>query len=688
MGYVSKENKIKIKYVFPKEYEYYIKTLQFEDGKISLKSNYCKNCVDELDIWFKLYFLCASNDTEETINSINASNGNKSDFKYFFAGSGLRKIFGYNIKWSMDKIFDVFRYTYPCILLAGEYWINKDDSVKEKSEEMYVILKRLLESYDGMRAEPGKLINYIVPFNEAESCIFIRRILKSEDEYIERCSEETIRTEQRKLRDEVKNYKKEEKQEIITRVKDILEEFCKEEEKMQEAYRRIKKRNKLNVRARAQAKNVADSNCTDELLQNEKIDIEYMKCEQCWRSKASLYKMYVDESELWEEYEDELASKKISTESNECVEQNNKYFTMYGQGDKRLNYMKNNRNIRREEVGIEDILNVKINAEYMEELLSLKAKAEVHFEMLEEDNADLISDVRPIVFQEYLKLIMKVLVKYYNIFPLIPQESIYQKKKSRYVGNPLIGKNMYNQLFKIRKLCEGLNMEEAAKKDNFLDKYYEFYYKSLKEIRGARSVSAKLDGNRRELISTELQHVGGYYLLEQIFALELFQFESEIILKYVNDTDKKAIMDESDRLNYCLKIIYGIRGVYTRRIFAENFLNDFFKRKMYSADRKTWDVFQQSFCRLNKTQKIFEKYKLLELFEEAEFKSGIEFSTIRNEIINGTSKRRCEGFSKIDISKWNGENWSELKKRVIPFDKKVREIQKNIIIASTKGIWN
>ena len=109
---------------------------------------------------------------------------------------------------------------------------------------------------------------------------------------------------------------------------------------------------------------------------------------------------------------------------------------------------------------------------------------------------------------------------------------------------------------------------------------------------------------------------------------------------------------------------------------------------MYSADRKTWDVFQQSFCRLNKTQKIFEKYKLLELFEEAEFKSGIEFSTIRNEIINGTSKRRCEGFSKIDISKWNGENWSELKKRVIPFDKKVREIQKNIIIASTKGIWN
>ena len=81
MGYVSKENKIKIKYVFPKEYEYYIKTLQFEDGKISLKSNYCKNCVDELDIWFKLYFLCASNDTEETINSINASNGNKSDFK-------------------------------------------------------------------------------------------------------------------------------------------------------------------------------------------------------------------------------------------------------------------------------------------------------------------------------------------------------------------------------------------------------------------------------------------------------------------------------------------------------------------------------------------------------------------------------------------------------------------------------
>ena len=178
---------------------------------------------------------------------------------------------------------------------------------------------------------------------------------------------------------------------------------------------------------------------------------------------------------------------------------------------------------------------------------------------------------------------------------------------------------------------------------------------------------------------SESDYFSGEYLLEQIFALDLFYKEVQIIVNGAEEIGGIEILEGErwDRLAYCLEKIYEIKGVYTRKKFAENILKRFFDEKAYQLDEHNWNVFRKSISRIEKTQHIYEEYKIMELFGRKSAYSDIAITTIKMNI-----KKAMPELYESSIDKL-----SEIKEKVNSISEKERKIVEKIIIASIIKMW-
>ena len=694
MGNVKTGLKQRLEYVFPKEYNFYKKNLDVEDDKIVLKSNYCIDCVKEEDIWFKLYFMYGAQDGNNmNMHNLNGVSGNnKSDFKYILAGSGLRKIFDYHIDWSRAESMDIFEFTYPCILLAGLYLVSDNENCiknekRIKTDKIYTIFDKLLSGYDKIKKNPEVVKNHIVPLTNNEICSFKNAVIKIKAGYIDHCDRSSSSKARKKTKNE-KTYSAEEKEKIIIQIKEITQEFIEEEKKMQEAYDRIKKQNKLLKKKQEQ---VEKNSGTDIKVQCESSDLEYIQREQQWKETKKYYRTHCecDMDEFWLEddiklpedikeqenaKEQEDIKEHVDVESVNDKKTENNFWKIYGE-----NYFG-----IYDEREKEKILAARINAEYTmlvaEQKYSENRGNEAYGEL--EDDRNLMPCVDTIEYPPYLKPIFTVLAGYYHLFPLISKKSELKKSKSGYVGNPLMGKDMYNKLYNVRRMCDAVHDIDRYRDEfdgKFLEKYCEFYYKSHEKLVDMRKGIIELNKKTPNLRLSESDYFSGEYLLEQIFALELFYKEVQIIVNRAEEIGEIEILEGErwDRLAYCLEKIYEIKGVYTRKKFAENILKRFFDEKAYQLDEHNWNVFRKSISRIEKTQHIYEEYKIMELFGRESAYSDIAITTIKMNI-----KKAMPELYESSIGKW-----SEIKEKVNSISEKERKITEKIIIASIITMW-
>lgn len=694
MGNVKTGLKQRLEYVFPKEYNFYKKNLDVEDDKIVLKSNYCIDCVKEEDIWFKLYFMYGAQDGNNmNMHNLNGVSGNnKSDFKYILAGSGLRKIFDYHIDWSRAESMDIFEFTYPCILLAGLYLVSDNENcIKNekqiKTDKIYTIFDKLLSGYDKIKKNPEVVKNHIVPLTNNEICSFKNAVIKIKAGYIDHCDRSSSSKARKKTKNE-KTYSAEEKEKIIIQIKEITQEFIEEEKKMQEAYDRIKKQNKLLKKKQEQ---VEKNSGTDIKVQYESSDLEYIQREQQWKETKKYYRTHCecDMDEFWLEddiklpedikeqenaKEQEDIKEHVDVESVNDKKTENNFWKIYGE-----NYFG-----IYDEREKEKILAARINAEYTmlvaEQKYSENRGNETYGEL--EEDRNLMPNVDTIEYPPYLKPIFTVLAEYYHLFPLVSKKSELKKSKSGYVGNPLMGKDMYNKLYKVRRMCDAVHDIDRYRDEfdgKFLKKYCEFYCKSHEKLVDMRKGIEKLNKMTPNYRLSESDYFSGEYLLEQIFALDLFYKEVQIIVNGAEEIGGIEILEGErwDRLAYCLEKIYEIKGVYTRKKFAENILKRFFDEKAYQLDEHNWNVFRKSISRIEKTQHIYEEYKIMELFGRESAYSDIAITTIKMNI-----KKAMPELYESSIDKL-----SEIKEKVNSISEKERKIAEKIIIASTIKMW-
>lgn len=694
MGNVKTGLKQRLEYVFPKEYNFYKKNLDVEDDKIVLKSNYCIDCVKEEDIWFKLYFMYGAQDGNNmNMHNLNGVSGNnKSDFKYILAGSGLRKIFDYHIDWSRAESMDIFEFTYPCILLAGLYLVSDNENCiknekRIKTDKIYTIFDKLLSGYDKIKKNPEVVKNHIVPLTNNEICSFKNAVIKIKAGYIDHCDRSSSSKARKKTKNE-KTYSAEEKEKIIIQIKEITQEFIEEEKKMQEAYDRIKKQNKLLKKKQEQ---VEKNSGTDIKVQYESSDLEYIQREQQWKETKKYYRTHCecDMDEFWLEddiklpedikeqenaKEQEDIKEHVDVESVNDKKTENNFWKIYGE-----NYFG-----IYDEREKEKILAARINAEYTmlvaEQKYSENRGNETYGEL--EEDRNLMPNVDTIEYPPYLKPIFTVLAEYYHLFPLVSKKSELKKSKSGYVGNPLMGKDMYNKLYKVRRMCDAVHDIDRYRDEfdgKFLKKYCEFYCKSHEKLVDMRKGIEKLNKMTPNYRLSESDYFSGEYLLEQIFALDLFYKEVQIIVNGAEEIGGIEILEGErwDRLAYCLEKIYEIKGVYTRKKFAENILKRFFDEKAYQLDEHNWNVFRKSISRIEKTQHIYEEYKIMELFGRESAYSDIAITTIKMNI-----KKAMPELYESSIDKL-----SEIKEKVNSISEKERKIAEKIIIASAIKMW-
>lgn len=143
----------------------------------------------------------------------------------------------------------------------------------------------------------------------------------------------------------------------------------------------------------------------------------------------------------------------------------------------------------------------------------------------------------------------------------------------------------------------------------------------------------KLNKTTPNIRLSESDYYSGEYLLEQIFALDLFYKEAQII---VNGAKKQVeLRYQRGRVGQTCTLpgkIYEIKSVYTRKQFAENILKRFFDEKAYQLDEYNWNVFRKSISRIEKTQHTYEEYKIMELFGSGSAYSDIAITTIKMNI--------------------------------------------------------
>ena len=655
MSNVKNEEKEELRYIYPEDYKFYEKKVEIVDGKMLMVNGVNTNNVESIDIYMKLFFFYRGREDKKTgiSNLKKTRNENKSEFKYFLIGSGLGKIFGIDpLSWFEKERPEVFEDTYTCIILAGMYILK---SGKKIDIDIWECLDLLLTAYN----ENGEF-----PLSDEQVRNFSSAIMKPvrrkntrrnteqnigtkeipEMEVITLINEETekwrINEERRKT---LKTYYSiEKKNEIRDKIFQLVLEFEKERNAMEDAYERLSDiksvpQNKLEFRA------------------------------------------YIDR---------ELIRYKIVQEYEKEIE--------YSSDGKR--YMK--KNLREPET-------VKcLNKKYLDEIKKEKEEknkvlSKDEFEKVKEsvktrdEIKSIIPKVSTIRYPLYMKTFMTIVVKYYKLYPFIPRKTYYWVGKIKFLGNKYVGKALYTQLVQIINLMEAkpgiyeIKNEDALK---VLKKYFKFYDKALTQINELDKAVLKISNSSTPEKMRKVEKYVTIYLMEQIFAWDLFHYEYECIKKMIDNGKIEYDSIQWNTLGDYLKTIYKIHGVYTRENVAKVILNTYFQN-IKEEDAIKWYDFDTKIDNWIKDQKMYERNILNGIFVDEDnlfMKSKGRFiGDIEDEIIKMINEK-LEGnktsiYYSICISK--EEKTSEWINRVIPKDEKERELYKNIIVYSLYDNW-
>lgn len=656
MANVKNEEKEEIRYIYPEDYKFYEKKVEIVDGKMLMVNGVNTNNVELIDIYMKLFFFYRGReDKKKGISDLKRTgNGNKSEFKYFLIGSGLGKIFGIDsISWFEKERPEVFEDTYTCIILAGMYILK---SGKKIDIDIWECLDLLLTAYNENGEFPlsdEQLWNFssviMKPVKRKNTRCNVERNIEtkeiSEMEVIALLNEETKKLRINKERREKLKiyYSVEKKNEIRDKIFQLVQEFEKERNAMEDAYERLS-----NIKIVPQNK----------LDFKEYIDRELVR-----------YKIIQEYEEL------------INDDCKNCSKQNMKKKLCKPETMKYLNkrYLDEIKEEKDDVLSEEDFNQVKIAVETRDEVRSIIPK---------------VSTIR---YPLYMQTFMTIIVKYYKLYPFIPRKTYYSVGKIKFLGNKYVGKALYTQLVQIMNLMEAkTGICEIKNEDTFkvLKKYFKFYDKALTQIKELDGAVLSTSNSSTPQKMRKVERYVTIYMMEQIFAWDLFHYEYEYIKKMINDGKIEYDNIQWNILGDYLKTIYEIHGVYTRENMAKEILNTYFQNIKEKDDIK-WSDFDTKIANWIKDQKIYEKNILLNkifvdecnLFRKSK---EISISDIENEIINRIYDK-LEGnktsiYYNICVSK-KEEKTSEWINGVIPTDEKERELYKNIIIYSLYDNW-
>ena len=623
------------------------------------------NNVNIIDVYMKLFFFYRGQTSKKKgISGLKTRNGNKSEFKYFLVGSGLGKILGFDpLVWFDRKIPEIFYDTYTCIILAGMYVLCR----KKIDIDMWECLDLLVTAYEKNEKFPlseeqvGYFKNTVMKSVEVKKTVCD---IKFDEDVRERSSledAETIRNviekwEKYKERKEKleKKYSEEKKGEIKGKISQMVQEFEKEKNQMEKAYDNIK-----------DMKNVPQDKLDFQMYMEREI-IRYDIIEQEFEKLA----------QPCNGVDDEKKCSKHHIKSELCNSENMRYLNK--EYLDKIKQVECGQNKVMEE---EDLKKVRISMGMREDVKSI------------------IPKVSTICYSDYLETFMTILVKYFKIYPFIPKKTYYSVGNIKFLGNKYVGKALYTQLTQIMNLMDSrVGISEIKNEDAqiLLKKYSEFYYKSLDELNNL---------NKMELIPCSsfqkkkiVEKCATIYIMEQIFAWDLFKYEYEYIKGIKDDGKIEYNSIPWTRLGDYLGIIYNIHGVYTREKMAEEILKVFFQNinDINDYNDYRWDDFDVKIDRWTKDQKVYEKNTLNEIFvnnndffrKSKEIAIGnIEDIIIKE--IHGKLKERnwsiyynvCFSPRKKNIAR---KDWI---KGVIPENEEDRELYKKIIIYSLYGKW-
>lgn len=221
------------------------------------------------------------------------------------------------------------------------------------------------------------------------------------------------------------------------------------------------------------------------------------------------------------------------------------------------------------------------------EICGKKEKAEL-YKKLEEIDAESRSvgniensckkinrEERHIHFSEYLAPIIAALSEYWESNPFYTETNIWKlEPKCDLLNIPEVSekerKNLSEGYRVINRYCKYLN-EDVTKNEDFLYKYELLLVQLINKVL-MKENPCKVDFN--DFDDRYLQ----YYLIEDIFGLQLFEVESKII--YNKLSEKKNILDirkKHYRLPKILKKIYQFQGVISKVKIAEYALDEYFE---------------------------------------------------------------------------------------------------------------
>lgn len=695
MANKKNEEKQKIQYIYPESYEFYEKKIEIEDGIIKLRKGAIANQLDELDIYFKLYFLYqARKDSMENnwirINWLDVRNQNKSYFKNYLAQPGLREITGYNSpEWFWDKENRLLGDTEVCIVLAGKYLLDTEEKALKFTDFLWSIMRKLIDALNSQ----GDF-----PLTGSERKAFVNALLDWEDfrmrNWVYKSPKEQLslnETEKKELREEILNRTK---------------KFLNQEKQMNDVYDRISTRMKIAKKLKRLEKYAS---CD---LKKEENKIKIEKLEKKW----SELEVYIDEDEkyifreekrksdkanemFWEEWEEYEERQKIAEEEKIPMSRET-----FGRADVKEGQIDENRRqaLREEEQKWfhgekqEWFINLK-NGEDKEQITETDKYTRGIYSALEKDNEldEIVPEVDSILFPAYLSAFFRILVGCYDCFPLLSKQTVYGRKAVKYIGWDNMDRKEYAEFFYLsRYLDYKQEIDSLTKQNDFLEKYYKFYDKSLREIKYTNVMKQRPYQYTNDVCRKKgIKRYTVIYLMEQIFALALFRYETELIVKKRKEVGINNIfeLEEQDLyyLKQCLKKIYKLHGVFSRMKVAEEIITYFFEH--LKMDTGEWVTYRKRLDDYKKRMKLFERYKINEIFEKYNSveKEGIDFKSLEKKIECEMEKEHNNILDFYnDRIEWDAndadKNWIS---RVIPFGQEERKLQEWIITICISSEW-
>lgn len=164
----------------------------------------------------------------------------------------------------------------------------------------------------------------------------------------------------------------------------------------------------------------------------------------------------------------------------------------------------------------------------------------------------------------YLSPIMKTISNSHKYIPWMfgkKGENIFDKftytcRPSKYIDNEI-----WKTMEILKRLLDWQKID-CFEEEGFLENYYRFIYCTFKKAEDAV--------NETYLV---------YYAMEKIYALELFELETDYILEHFKE-NMDVLDEKKTMLRHYLNMIFNVNGVWTRLELAECFLKEFFNKEI------------------------------------------------------------------------------------------------------------